>query len=117
MMKLIVAGSRTINDYSIIKWYLDIITKNKDVTIISGGAKGADKLGEIYSREVLKKEPEIYKPDYEKYDGKKAPLFRNEEMAKNATHCIIFWDGVSTGSMHMKMMCQMYGVKCKIIKM
>ena len=29
-MRLIVSGSRTINYYFIIKWHLDIITKDKD---------------------------------------------------------------------------------------
>jgi len=34
--------------------------------------------------------------------GKSAGYKRNEVMAQVATHCIIFWNGLSPGSRHMK---------------
>ena len=47
-MKIIVAGSRTFDDYTLLKEKLDFFLKNqKDVVIVSGTAKGADKLGEL----------------------------------------------------------------------
>ena len=51
-MKVIIAGSRDFNDYTSLKNKMDIILKNqKDVTIVSGTARGADKLGERYAGE------------------------------------------------------------------
>ena len=47
-MKVIVAGSRTFNNYYKLRDKLNSILRNqKDVTIISGTASGADRLGEI----------------------------------------------------------------------
>ena len=56
-MKVAVIGSRTFNDYNRLKRILDIYPIT---TIVSGGASGADSLGDKYSREVLGKKPEIY---------------------------------------------------------
>ena len=51
-MRVIIAGSRNFNDYEILKKKLNAILKNqKDVTIISGTANGADKMGEWYANE------------------------------------------------------------------
>ena len=48
MHRIIVAGSRTFNDYKALKRVLDhyIVGVNEAVTIISGGARGADVLAE-----------------------------------------------------------------------
>ena len=48
-MKLAIVGSRTFSNYKLLKEYLDQIP---DITeIVSGGAAGADTLGEQYARE------------------------------------------------------------------
>ena len=42
-MKIIVAGSRTFNDYELLKKKLDYFLQNqKEISIISGKARGAD---------------------------------------------------------------------------
>ena len=48
MFYCLVAGSRTFNDYALLKNKLDAILSNHApyVTIVSGGAKGADALAE-----------------------------------------------------------------------
>ena len=52
MFKIIVAGSRTFNDYTYLKKSLDKLLVNKtSITIISGTARGADQLGERYAQE------------------------------------------------------------------
>ena len=50
MFHVIVAGSRTFADYELLKQTLDHLLQNKtDVEIVSGGARGADQLGERLS--------------------------------------------------------------------
>lgn len=95
-MKTIVAGSRTFNDYELLK---DTLQHLNITEVVSGTARGADRLGEKYATEnniLLSKFP----ADWEKY-GKGAGYVRNEEMAKYADLCIVFWDGQSKGSLNM----------------
>lgn len=113
-MKVIVAGSRTFNDYPKLKKKLDSILRNqKDVTIISGTALGADRLGERYALENYHKLEQF--PAMWDLFGKKAGYMRNEEMAKNADSCIIFWDGKSKGTKHMIDIAKKYNLNLRII--
>ena len=89
------------DDYSLaINGYITKFTE-----FISGGAQGADILGqkwiEKYNEEVYKKEEikiTIFKPEYNKYPGKVAPLKRNETIIENADFVLAFWNGTSTGT-------------------
>lgn len=50
-MRVIIAGSRDFNDYKTLKETCDYVLKDKGVEeIVSGKARGADKLGERYAR-------------------------------------------------------------------
>lgn len=101
-MRVIVAGSRTFGNYTDLKNKLNLIFnfwQNYNITIISGGAKGADALGERYAKERGYK-LEIYPAKWDKY-GKSAGYKRNEQMAGIATHCIVFQVDNSRGSNHM----------------
>lgn len=96
-MRVIIAGSRTFNDYRIV----DAAIKHLklDITVIlSGNARGADQLGERYAKEnnIL---IELYPAKWELY-GKSAGYIRNKEMVGNADCLIAFWDGVSKGTGH-----------------
>ena len=53
MFKVIVAGSRDFNDYTLLSEVLDVYLRSihDDIQIVSGGAKGADLLGEKYAKE------------------------------------------------------------------
>lgn len=98
-MKIIVAGSRTFNDYNLLEETLDEIILNHkliDPIIISGTAYGADKLGEQYA---LNRNYQLiqFKPNWAVY-GKSAGFIRNKEMADNADLLIAFWDGKSKGT-------------------
>jgi hypothetical protein len=99
-MRVIIAGSRDFNDYELLKKHCDCLLQNqKEVEIVSGGARGADKLGERYASEKgypLKKFP----ADWEKF-GKSAGYKRNKEMAEYADSLIVFWDGISKGTKNM----------------
>lgn len=87
--------------------------KDDKPTIISGGAYGADSLGERFSRDNLL-DLIIMKADWNTFGNRAGPI-RNEEMAKIATHCIVFWDGESRGSKHMISMCKKYNLIYKVV--
>jgi hypothetical protein len=92
-MKIAVVGSRTFNDYSRIKAVLDGFNIS---TIVSGGAKGADSLGERYANEKgLDKL--IFLPDWDTH-GKAAGFIRNTDIIENADMVVACWDGESRGT-------------------
>lgn len=100
MFKVIICGTRTFSDYSLLKNKCDFyLSRKSKVTIISGCAKGADVLGEQYAREN-DFELLLYPADWDRF-GKSAGYKRNQEMAKTADGVIAFWDGVSRGTQHM----------------
>lgn len=97
-MRVIIAGSRTIEGYSkVVKAVADstfVIT-----SIVSGCAKGADRLGELYA--LLHQLPCTKFPaDWDKH-GKSAGYKRNVVMSENADALIALWDGTSKGTGHM----------------
>lgn len=101
-IKIIIAGSRTFNDYESLKKTCDKIINRfykKDIEIVSGCARGADKLGEDYAKERGYK-IHYFPADWNKY-SKKAGHIRNRKMAKFSDSAIIFWDGKSTGTKNM----------------
>jgi hypothetical protein len=94
-MKIVIAGSRNINDYDLL---LTAVEKSGfDITsVISGTASGADRLGERYAEEnniTLIRRP----ADWKKH-GKAAGHIRNAQMADEADAAIILWDGYSNGT-------------------
>jgi hypothetical protein len=98
-MKLAIVGSRTFNNYELLKKEIDIFLIENDIfvdLIISGGAKGADSLGEQYAKEY-NIPTQIFYPDWDKY-GKKAGYLRNIDIVKNSDIVIAFWDGSSPGT-------------------
>ena len=105
-MKIVIFGSRDITDLSILNdYFIEIInTKypdltNKDITIISGGARGVDTLGEQLA-ELYGFKLEVYPADWDRY-GKSAGYRRNITMAQIADIGICLWDGKSRGTRHM----------------
>lgn len=97
-MKTIICGSRNIADYS--ELTRAIADSGLDVTtVISGGARGVDKMGEVWARSngrALR----LFPADWRTY-GKRAGYVRNEQMAQEAEAVIALWDGVSRGTRHM----------------
>jgi hypothetical protein len=72
--------------------------KLPDVTIVSGGAKGADSLGRDFAQKHSAKYLEFL-PDWEKF-GKSAGVVRNADIVKNSDFVLAFWDGQSGGTRH-----------------
>jgi hypothetical protein len=117
MMKLIIAGSRTFQDYKMLERVCNKILSNtteEEIIVMSGNASGADKLGEIYAEK--KGYPiQLFKAEWDKY-GKKAGFIRNREMAMEGTHLIAFWDGVSKGTESMIKLAEENKVITRVIK-
>lgn len=101
--KLVIAGSRGITDIDVVKKAFDI-SGIPTVQIVSGGARGVDKLGEeiatIYQIPKI-----IFNADWDKYKSTKgknpAGMIRNNQMAKYGTALLAIWDGVSSGTKNM----------------
>lgn len=100
--RVIVAGSRNLDDYALVCKTLDPIfapLPKDDTVILSGTARGADTLGERYASEhgytVVR-----YPADWDTH-GRRAGIIRNEQMALDATHLVAFWDSISKGTRHM----------------
>ena len=111
-MKVGIVGSRGFTDYQMVCDEMSLID-NVDV-IVSGGARGADSLGEKWAKEN-NKETLIFKPDWNKF-GKRAGFIRNEDIIKNSDYVIAFWDGMSKGTKSSIDLCKKFGIKLKIVK-
>lgn len=106
MIRCIVAGSRHFDNYPLMERILDKLFSetNEEIEIVSGcqvttkenGERcGADYFGEVYA-ETRGYPVKHFPADWSQ--GKKAGRIRNEEMAKYATHCVVFWNGETQGS-------------------
>jgi len=93
-MKIVIAGSREFTDYNLLEekcneiLFEELDLELEGITIISGTAKGADKLGENYAKEYgikLLRFPALWDRH-----GKAAGLIRNAAMAKEADYVILF---------------------------
>ena len=133
MFKLIIAGTRTFDDYDLLKrevqkFILEEI-KSKEITVVSGKAPGADTLGERFASEYnlpIEPYPALwsdleaipckikYRSNDEAYNCL-AGFNRNEQMAKVGTHCIVFTTG-SPGSANMIELATNHELKVKVIK-
>ena len=107
MFSLAVVGSRSFHDYQSMEYEINRIFRKKRqeqenaFMIVSGGARGADRLAKQYVDEypyddLFYRE---YKPDWEKY-GKKAGILRNYDIVNDAHMVLAFWNGESKGTKH-----------------
>ena len=120
---IIIAGSRNVKvneeNYAHFAAWVDFYLQNLDpseTTILSGGARGIDRLGEIYAK---KHNIECYRcpADWDRF-GKSAGYRRNERMAEFATHLIAFPTDkreTSKGTHHMIDIARRKGLKVKVV--
>ena len=122
MYKIIIAGSRDFLNYQLLKTECDkFIQKCRSemngslhhIGIISGNARGADKLGERYAKEHNYK-CYIMPADWNKY-GMRAGYLRNADMANQGHALIAFWDGKSKGTNNMIQEAKKANLNIKII--
>jgi hypothetical protein len=94
-MKILIAGSRSITDYEVVKE--GILRAGFMITeVVSGGAHGVDKLGERWAQEHALPVKQFL-PDWNTY-GKRAGPIRNSEMVKYCEGAVIIFDGTSRGT-------------------
>lgn len=98
-MKVVIAGSRAITDYTALQYAIaqtDFIGIDE---IVSGCARGVDTLGERWASEraILVSR---FRANWGKF-GQAAGLYRNWEMAEYAEGLLALWDGESRGTLHM----------------
>ena len=124
-MRVIIAGSRNFVNYNLLQAECDKILSAEikkepvtDVTIISGGASGADKLGEKYAK---KRHLSIvrFEANWDRFKNAAGPI-RNEKMAKYAAEVdrkmlIAFWDGQSKGTGSMIDLAKKHGIEVHVI--
>ena len=98
MKKIVIFGSRDFTDYEYADKFISTFD-DSSIEIISGCARGADKIGEQYA---LEHNVTLYKfpAEWNKY-GKSAGFVRNNQMADFCDMGICFWDGKSPGTKHM----------------
>lgn len=138
-IRLIIAGSRDFNDYDLLEkeaddYLLSVLEKLDDkiydqylltaltgesfhflIKIVSGGARGAYRLGEQYAEKrnlAIKR----FIPDWNG-NGRGAGYIRNEEMAKYASDAIVFILQNSKGSTHMSKTASKYNLRVKEINL
>ena len=118
-MKVIVAGGRDFKDYDLLKSTLDNFQQEYgNITeVVSGGARGSDKLGEQYANEnntPIKR----FVPDWEGL-GKKAGHVRNRQMGDYAKEhngmLVAFWDKQSKGTKGMIDYATKIGLKSVVV--
>lgn len=134
MKKVIIAGSRSFNDYALLKYELDKLFSEPFI-VVSGGAKGADSLGEMYANEKGY-QIERYLPKWNnlnvpncvvKYNSYGRPYNamaghnRNQEMLNAVIEnfdrgCVVaFWDGKSKGTENMINISKKANIEVKIV--
>lgn len=123
-LRVIIAGSRDFNNYELLKKSaIDIINKKTMfpdlIRIVSGGARGADTLGEKFANE-MGLEITRFIPDWNGL-GKRAGYVRNDQMARFAIEdnnegvLIAFWDGQSKGTKHMIDLANKHGLDVHVV--
>jgi hypothetical protein len=92
-MKLAVVGSRSFIDYEFLK---KMLAFHECTQIISGGARGADRLAKQYAAEngISIRE---FLPDWDTH-GKSAGYLRNKQIVEACDELVAFWDGESRGT-------------------
>ncbi len=98
-MKIAFVGSRDFKDLEFAKLkMLQIMSENASAIMVSGGARGIDKLAE-YCANSRGLKTEIYPAQWEQY-GKKAGFIRNEFIIGASDLVFAFWDGSRKGTKH-----------------
>jgi hypothetical protein len=108
---LAVVGSRDINVPSGLDDAGEFLSLNKLTgldTIVSGGARGGDRVAELLARN-LSCEFVVYKPDWMRF-GRGAGYIRNQLIVDDADACLALWDGESKGTRHTINLCLDKGI-------
>lgn len=103
--RVIIAGGRDFNDYPRLREKCQkILSRQSDIEIISGCAKGADALGERFCAEMAELGHNYtlvrFPAAWDRF-GKVAGMLRNAAMAQYGEYLIAAWNGSSSGTRNM----------------
>ncbi len=117
---IIIAGSRSFTDYKLLCQVMErMVSKLSEFIILSGGAEGADRLGERWALAPLNtsrcKAVKIFRPDWRKH-GKSGGPIRNQEMVDEADALIAFHDGSSPGTADVIRRAKTKGIRVKVVQ-
>jgi predicted Rossmann fold nucleotide-binding protein DprA/Smf involved in DNA uptake len=94
--RVAIIGSRTFPNLDAVTRYVAELPEG--TIVVSGGAIGVDETAEIEAKRrgltVI-----VHRPMY-KVHGRRAPLYRNELIVRDADRVVAFHDGKSTGTLH-----------------
>jgi hypothetical protein len=114
-MRIAIVGSRTFNDYALLEKELNSLRESVEIElIVSGGAKGADSLGQRYA-DSNKIPTKIFLPNWTLH-GKAAGFIRNRDIIENSDYCIAFWDGTSKGTLSSIELAKKKGILVKVVQ-
>ena len=120
MKYLLVVGSRSFRNYTLLEEKLNNeIGSRRDITIVSGGANGADSLAKDYAKYKGFQYIE-FRADWKTF-GRSAGYKRNEQMhnfisEKKERKVIAFWDGQSKGTQHNFRLAEKFNNKLEVIR-
>lgn len=105
MIRVLVYGGRDfIGGLNHLEWvdYLFADWGPEEITVVSGGARGADRLGEVWAEEIGAT-LEVFPADWEKH-GKAAGHLRNQEMLDSGVdYAVEFPGGRGTADMRRRL--------------
>jgi hypothetical protein len=97
-MRVVIAGGRNFEHKpEDLDWLDRLNEKHNITTILSGGASGADRFGEVWANQNGIP-VELYPAEWKKH-GRAAGPIRNRKMAKESDALIVFPGGAGTASM------------------
>lgn len=97
-MKVIIAGSRSIQDKDIVRKAIKDFPEEIN-EVVCGGCRGPDQIGKEWAEEN-DIDVKVFEPNWGEY-GKAAGPIRNRKMAKYANALVAIWDGESSGTKNM----------------
>ena len=117
--RIIVCGSRNFCDQDLFDHNMDaLLSSCHNPEIISGHARGADKIGELYAK-THGIPCKIFPAQWDKY-GKRAGYLRNQEMLQYAIQTTpvvaAFWDEQSRGTADMIRISKAAGAEVHVYK-
>lgn len=113
-MNIAIVGSRSWKTPGVIHATIDRLRgKYPELTIISGGARGVDRIAAAYAREQGVNIVE-YHADWRRH-GRKAGPIRNRHIVAAADEVIAFWDGVSPGTRITLKLAKLKGIPVEIV--
>lgn len=131
--KVAIVGGRSFTNQALVVGVLDKLLVNKrdthSISIINGGAKGADNCGKVYGlmrqfeiitmeaawRDLTVEGAVIRTSDHGQYNAR-AGYDRNQKMREEADAVVAFWDGSSRGTKEMIEASREMGIPVRVIQ-